>query len=219
MSADHERYATWDAAYALGALSTTERAEFEAHLADCPRCRAAVAEIGSTVSLLSQVDAEEALRIGTRDADDAGAVRVLAAARALRSARRRLGAWAAGIAAAVVVALAVSVSLLLPPPADAVALEPVAGAPVTASVSLTAMPWGTRLEVVCAYDGYRTGEAGTYGLVVTGDDGAESTLSTWSVEPGATARLSAATSLPTADIRSIEIRDESGTVMVRHEFD
>src|SRR5690606_5853388 len=144
MSVDHERYASWDAAYALGALSTSERAEFEAHLAECPRCRAAVAELGSTVSLLSQVSAEDALRIGAQDPDDAGAVRVLAAARARRSARRRIGAWAAGIAAAVVVATVVSVSLLLPRPAEAVALEAVAGAPVTATVSLTDVPWGTR---------------------------------------------------------------------------
>jgi hypothetical protein len=218
MSVDHERYASWDAAYALGALSTSERAEFEEHLAECPRCRAAVAELGSTVSLLSQVSTEDALRIGAQDAD-AGAVRVLADARARRSARRRIGAWAAGIAAAVVVAAVVSVSLLMPRPAEAVALEPVAGAPVTATVSLTDVPWGTRLDLVCAYDGYGTGATGRYELVVTAEDGAQTTLSTWSVDPGATARLSAGTSLSADDIRSIEIRDDSGTVMVRHEFD
>src|SRR5690606_15579572 len=112
MSVDHERYAAWDAAYALGALSTLERAEFEEHLAGCSRCRAALAELTPTVSLLSRVSAEDAQRIVDQDAGDAVPVRVLAAARARQGARRRIVAWAIGAAAAVVVATAVIVSTL-----------------------------------------------------------------------------------------------------------
>lgn len=220
MSAEHERYATWDAAYALGALSTTERAEFEEHLAGCARCRDAVAELGPTVSLLSQVHAEDAQRIADQDAEDMAPMRVLAAARARRRTRRRIGAWVVGAAAAVVVATVIAVSMLALRPAPAVALEPVGGAPVSASVALTVVPWGTRLDLTCAYEGYRAGTARTsYELVVVADDGTASTLSTWNVEPGATARLSAGTALSPQDIRSVEIRDTAGTVLVRHEFD
>ena len=43
-----DRYATWDAAYVLGALSSSDRREYEAHLEGCERCRAAVAEVRST---------------------------------------------------------------------------------------------------------------------------------------------------------------------------
>lgn len=217
MNVEHERYADWDAAYALGALSAADRADFEAHLAECERCRSAVAELASTVAALSRVSAEDAQRIADQDADDAAPVRVLIAARARRRHRRRLAAWAAGIAAAVVVATAVSVSLLLPRPVEAVALEPVDGAPVVATVALTSVPWGTRLDVVCAYEGYRTG-GGDYTLTVTSDDGTTSTLSWWKVQAGATARLSAGTGLSEADIRSVEIRDGTGNAVVKHEF-
>ena len=35
---DSHDYATWDAAYVLGSLSSAERREFEAHLSVCPSC-------------------------------------------------------------------------------------------------------------------------------------------------------------------------------------
>ncbi len=48
----HE-YEMWDAAYVLGALSDADRREFEAHLAGCVSCRAAVAELSGVAPLLS----------------------------------------------------------------------------------------------------------------------------------------------------------------------
>lgn len=218
MSVDHERYATWDAAYALGALSAAERAEYEEHLAHCARCRAAVAELGPTVSLLSRLSSDEAQPSADRDAEDAGPVRVLAAARARRARRRRVVVWASGVAAALIVGVVVSVSMLTPRPPEAIALEPVAGAPVSAQVALTTVPWGTKLDLVCEYDGYGSA-AGSYVLAVTGADGKTTTLSTWNVEPGAAAKLSAGTALAAADIRSIEILDAGGAVVVRHDFE
>lgn len=215
MNRDHERYASWDAAYALGALSGAERAEFEEHLAGCALCREAVAEVGPTVSLLSRLSAADAEQAG--EVIDSGPVRVLAAAREKRRARRRLVVWASGIAAAVVVATVVSVSLLAPRPPGALAMQPVDGAPVTASVAVTTVPWGTKLDIVCEYDGYQAaGAKGQYVLAVVSTDGTTTMLSTWNVVPGATARLSAGTALPESDIRSIEIRDASGTAVVRH---
>ena len=47
MSDDHARFAEWDAAYVIGALSPADRREFEAHLDSCERCMRAVAEIAS----------------------------------------------------------------------------------------------------------------------------------------------------------------------------
>ena len=52
-------YATWDAAYVLGSLSGNERREFERHLATCPQCNAAVAELSGIPALLAQLTAEE----------------------------------------------------------------------------------------------------------------------------------------------------------------
>jgi len=54
-------YADWDAAYVLGALTGPERIEFEEHLAACPRCQAAVAELAGMPGLLAQVPPGEAL--------------------------------------------------------------------------------------------------------------------------------------------------------------
>ena len=62
-----DAYADWDAAYVLGALSGPERVEYEAHLAGCPRCQAAVAELAGVPGLLAQVPPGEALAL-----DEAG---------------------------------------------------------------------------------------------------------------------------------------------------
>ena len=58
-----DAYAEWDAAYVLGALSGPERVEYEAHLAGCPRCQAAVAELAGVPGLLAQLPPGEALAV------------------------------------------------------------------------------------------------------------------------------------------------------------
>lgn len=55
---DHD-YATWDAAYVLGALSDADRRSFEAHMAGCASCRQAVADLAGVPPLLSLLDYEE----------------------------------------------------------------------------------------------------------------------------------------------------------------
>ena len=58
-SVDGDRYATWDAAYVLGSLSSIERREYEAHLETCDRCRAAVADISGMPALLAMLDVDD----------------------------------------------------------------------------------------------------------------------------------------------------------------
>jgi hypothetical protein len=58
-AAHDDRYRMWDGAYVLGALIPEELREYELHLADCPSCRAAVAEIAMLPSLLARVPAPE----------------------------------------------------------------------------------------------------------------------------------------------------------------
>ena len=60
---DNHRYAMWDAAYVLGSLSAVDRREFEAHMANCPACREAVAELSGVPALLSQLDRDEVAAI------------------------------------------------------------------------------------------------------------------------------------------------------------
>ena len=66
---DDDRYATWDAAYVLGSLSADERREYEAHLETCPRCRAAVAELGGIPPLLAKLDSADVASL-----DDGGSL-------------------------------------------------------------------------------------------------------------------------------------------------
>jgi anti-sigma factor RsiW len=56
-------FAMWDAAYVLGSLSAADRREFEVHMANCPACRDAVADLSGVPALLSQLDREEVAAI------------------------------------------------------------------------------------------------------------------------------------------------------------
>lgn len=62
-----DRYADWDAAYVLGALSSVDRREYEAHLAECPACRDAVAELAGMPGLLAGVEPVEVLALDVVD--------------------------------------------------------------------------------------------------------------------------------------------------------
>lgn len=244
----HEELATWDAAYVLGALSTADRAVFEAHLAHCAACREAVARLAPIPGLLSRVPADRAEELlGAAEATAAGAAEGtargaagasghdegraalidLARRRTRRTRRRRAVAALAAAAAAVALLVAGSaLDLLRPDPGPApgpdttVALDQVGAAPVEASIGLTSVPWGTKLDLSCRYtaapDGGYGGSGREYALVVIGADGAETTLSTWRAEPGATAHLSAGTALPATEIAALEIRaSDSGAVLLR----
>ncbi|MGW4329124.1 anti-sigma factor family protein [Nocardia sp. NPDC004573] len=51
-------YSTWDAPYVLGSLTREERLQYESHLADCPDCRAAVAELAGLPGMLALVESD-----------------------------------------------------------------------------------------------------------------------------------------------------------------
>jgi hypothetical protein len=60
MNASPDKFAQWDAAYVLGALSPADRREYEEHLAGCPTCQAAVSELAAIPGLLAQVSPADA---------------------------------------------------------------------------------------------------------------------------------------------------------------
>ena len=105
----------------------------------------------------------------------------------------------------------------LAPPSRAgevVALEPVAGVPLTATVELTPVSWGTRIAMECRYaagdDAGAPDREWPYVLVVIAADGTTSELSSWRAAPGTTARLDAGTALDPDEIAAIEVRSPSG---------
>lgn len=60
MNPDHPRYADWDSAYVLGALSPTDRREYEEHLAGCEECRRSITELASMPGLLARLSPDRA---------------------------------------------------------------------------------------------------------------------------------------------------------------
>ncbi|MEV0892521.1 zf-HC2 domain-containing protein [Promicromonospora sp. NPDC050262] len=125
-----DRYAEWDAAYVLGALSPSDRRTYERHLAECAACRAAVAELAGLPGLLGTISPAHAEALvaeapGPAGLPDGGAppgepapgrpadvVPLTGLARAARRSRFRRRALGAVAASALVVAGAVGGSVL-----------------------------------------------------------------------------------------------------------
>ncbi|OJV81502.1 MAG: hypothetical protein BGO37_06060 [Cellulomonas sp. 73-92] len=139
--------------------------------------------------------------------------------------RRRL---LAGLAAVLVLGLAVASPLVVQrltshatAPAQTLALTRQIETPLTATVALTPVTWGTRLSMECDYPptsgspAYgQDGTAGVYSLVVTDVDGTSTQVSTWSAQPGLDVHLDAATAVPLDRIASVAIRSASGTTVL-----
>jgi hypothetical protein len=88
---------------------------------------------------------------------------------------------------------------------------------VQASVSLTSVGWGTRLDLECSYTdadehlpGYTESAATTYAMVVRSTDGDVEQVATWKALPGKTMHLTGATALIRDDIAAVEIRTADG---------
>jgi anti-sigma factor RsiW len=227
---DNHRYATWDAAYMLGSLSSADRREFEAHMADCPSCREAVAELSGMPALLSRLDRNEVAAIN--ESDHTSWVQemspellpsLLATVR-WRRRRTRLVTWTAAAAAAVVQAISVLVGVAgrsptsAPPQASASAL-PMAQVGTTllaSTVSLSGQQWGTHivLNFVCRapVDAHHD----TVALVVVGRDGSQSRLATWVAIPGHTATPTGSVSTPVDQIAAVQVvLADNGRVMLQ----
>lgn len=227
MNPDHTYFAQWDAAYVLGALSPSDRRDFEAHLDECADCRRAVAELAPTVGLLSRISPEDAESIDDEELDDdsdrPAAVLSLARERSHRRRRLRIVALvAAAVLVIAAVAVPLSVSSFVPRPTESFALQSTTGIPLEANVQLTSVGWGTRIELSCRYpqdDESEAPEDGwTYALTIVDSAGEASNVSTWRSKPGANARLQAGTALDVSDIRSVEIRTMSGRILMSYKL-
>ena len=225
MKADHARFADWDAAYVMGALSSTDRRLFEDHLDDCEVCARAVAELAPVIGLLGRVERRNAESLASEipagpDPARRGQLARIAAADRVRRIRRRWWTGAAVAAAAAVVTVVLVVTLPLgPSPRDVtvVTLQTTSDVPLVASAELTQVGWGTRIDLECVYGGASGEDVGwPYALYVIGDDGSEEAVSSWRARPGTTAELSAGTSLDVGGIETLEIRAVgSGQVLMR----
>jgi len=224
-----------DGAYVLGALSPAERHEFEQHLPGCKECSVSVRELAGIPGLLSRVDAS--VLEEPRKPVPVPETLLPALLSEVRRTRRRRTYVVVGLAAAAVVALVavpLGVSGVLsddrapaaaPPSASAtapveLAMSPIGGAPVRASLGLESVLWGTRLDLTCTYEPDPDQYSGlphsaTYVLVVRTRDGRSEQVGTWQALDGRTMRLSAATAARRAQIASVEVQTTDGRPVLR----
>ncbi|KUI16799.1 anti-sigma factor [Mycobacterium sp. GA-1285] len=226
---DDDRYATWDAAYVLGALSEQERREYEAHLGKCARCTAAVAELRDIPDLLSTVEPAEFDGLAPVQAEPPAELLdgLLHTVRARRRRSRWMASAAIGLAAAV---LAVGIAILVrpetfglqtgtPPQASGQQLEmtKVSETPINATISMTGYGWGTRIDMACTYGdwGRRDAPPQNLGMVVVGRDGSRNQVATWLGLSGATALPSATTPMQMTEIAAVQlVSPDSGQVLL-----
>jgi hypothetical protein len=220
VSALSDRFATWDAAYVLGALSPVERREYEEHLAGCPACQAAVSELAGLPGLLAQVPPEDGALLaaapGAEVLDDGPPPDLLARMRARPDRRWRLVRTLVGAAAALVLVLAgIAYAVGLPPFGSEprrVAFESVRPTALTAVADVVPVADGTHIEVQCAYG--ETNEpwpGGGYGhadytIYVVDRDGNATEIKRWKVNPNRTMTPDGRTPLKVRQIEAVEIR-------------
>jgi anti-sigma factor RsiW len=223
----HDEYAMWDAAYVLGSLSSVERREFEAHMADCPLCRSAVGELIGMPALLSQLDRDELAAI-----DNGSRVEPLLPAELLpsllakvswRRRRSRIVTWTAGAVAAAVLAIGVFVGVaghyptsMPTPPQASVPVQPQASVSVqpmaqvgtdrlASTVSLSSQQWGTFILMNCVCLAPLNAHHDTVAMVVVGRDGSHTRMATWVANPGHTATPAGSISTPVDQIASVQV--------------
>jgi len=225
-------FAEWDGSYVLGALSPTDRQDYEKHLATCKDCATSVRELAGLPGLLSRVD--PVVLEAPPAIEPVPATLLPSLVREVGRARRRRVYTVVGLAAAAAVAVGVVVvqgvagndepPVASPPAASPSApagldMSPVGDVPVTASVALTPVTWGTKLDLTCSYEPtageYQLPRRVTYGLFVINRDGSAEQVGTWSALDGRTMHLAAATAARRADIASVEVRTTDGRPVLK----
>ncbi|MGY6654214.1 anti-sigma factor family protein [Amycolatopsis sp. TRM77291] len=199
-------FATYDAAYVLGALSPEDRSAYEKHLRVCDRCAESVRDLAGIPGLLAQAGAPALQEEPSPDLLPT----VLKRVRRGRRIQRAITTTTAGAAVAACVALAVV--LTGPVAAAGDPMTPLGDYPVTAEVAMSATETGTKVDMTCSYGGNR---AGDYILVAVGADGGTSELASWRAMPKDTAHIVVGTAMRTGDIKALEIRTPSGLPLLR----
>ena len=232
-----DAYEMWDASYVLGALSSSERREYEAHLGECDRCRSAVADLSGVPALLALVDDE----LAHDRSDDRAAISdvpplrpgVLAELLAKVNQRRLRTRWMAVTAMAVAaVVLAVGVFVATRPgvldptlvprtTVTAMSMDPVGDSEFAASFTMTRHDWGTDIDMTCTYSDDEHGaggetEADKLAMVAVGRDGSHVQLGTWKARAGETAQTSGSTSMPIDEIAAVQVvAADTGDVLLQ----
>jgi hypothetical protein len=218
----------YDAAYVMGALDPHDRRAYEEHLGSCPRCSAAVSELAGMPGLLAQVPVQQMLapRSTPEPVPDTLLPRLAAAIRAQQRRRRVWGAVVTAAAACLVTGIVLTASpwsSSAPSTPElkgtALPMSAVATVPVTATVHLNSVAWGTEVNLECAYKGANSLPADNWArvyrlVVVPRDGGAAQQVAEWTALPGKTVTPAGSTSLTTAQIQDIRLLNSKGDTLL-----
>ncbi len=227
-----DRYATWDAAYVLGSLSADERREFETHMAHCPGCRDAVADMSGVPALLSRLDRAEVAAMSAPGGAESlpptpelspDLLPTLLATVRWRRRRTRVVSWVASCAAAVVLGIGVFLGVhgyfSAHAPQVTASAEPMAQVGttlLTSTVQVDSQHWGTSINLTCVCLAPLTAHHDTLAMVVVGRDGSQTRLATWVADPGHTATPAGSISMPIDQIAAVQVvAADSGQVLLQ----
>jgi hypothetical protein len=229
--------------YVLGALSPSERVAYEAHLGECPTCRAEVADLAALPGLLGRLDLPTARAVAAGGEDAMHAIlevmpstepdlvpekrdpllpRVLERAEQIKRTerrRRRVHVLGSAVAAAVIVLAVVFgirvIGVIGQPPLRT--MHAVAeNPPVDAKIAMA--DWedgGTEIHMRCRYK-VNNGEGQTwlFRLVAIPKRGDEQELSQWTAGYEDEYDLTGHTVLRRDEILRVEIRDGYGQALL-----
>jgi hypothetical protein len=210
--------AEWDAAYVLGALSLEDRRTYESYLAANPARAAELTEFAGLPGILNALSRDEAVALTdlagaapSKGRDEVASLAHAAAKRQRRSRRTFLTAAVASAAALLIAGGVVGSTVFSrsTPPMETVAMQPMQPTPrggLTAQLAVTEKKWGTELNWACKYTKDWSRNVESYDIVVTTDDGTHYVVGSWKPAGDEATGLSAATSIPKPQIRSVEIR-------------
>jgi hypothetical protein len=207
---ENDPFATFDAAYVLGALSPEDRQAYELHLQECADCTRSVQELAGLPGLLSQVTPD---MVDSEPLPEGLLSSTLATVAKSRRRRSAVLVGALAVAAAACIALAVSVAVPASqsePPG--VTMTALGDFPVQADIGIEDQGWGTRVYLSCSYHGGRIGD---YVLVAVQRDGGVAELASWRAMPQYTARVVVGTPLRRADIQALQVRTRSGQPLLQ----
>jgi len=218
-NAPDDDLAEWDAAYVLGALSLEDRRTYENYLAANPARSAELTELAGMPGILNALSRDEAVALtdlaGAQPSqdrpDNVSSLASAAAKRKQRSRRTWLATAVAAAAALVITGGVVGATVFprSPAPVQTVAMQAMQPTPrggLTAELAVTEKKWGTELNWACQYTKDWSRDVGSYDIVVTTHDGVQSAVGSWKPAGDEATGLSAATSIPTSQIRTVDIR-------------
>lgn len=211
--------AEWDAAYVLGALSLEDRRAYENYLAANPARAAEMTELAGMPGILNALSRDEAVALtdlaGAQPAeqrpDNVASLAQAAAKRQQRSRRTWLATAVASAAALLIVGGLVGATAFprSSAPTQTVAMQAMQPTPrggLTAELAVTQKKWGTELNWACQYTKDWSRNVKSYDIVVTTHDGVQQAVGSWKPAGDEATGLSAATSIPTSQIRTVDIR-------------